>query len=263
MAKVHLDRINKRYGWTGGNYRELMGTIIAENTLSISHAVARTSHDIFSKEFHKLKGTKEKIMVLPDITEVVPKRSVFIRKGAERGKLISDSLRDKLAANLREVMNRPEYMTASGQYSGRLKRKIINDFESEITKTFENYTRKDPSFGVPSNVHAIAVTEIRSTVDQVKAEFMDRFLKKNPEASATKTWIHNSALAKNKRNVRKHHLALNNVTIPVNKNFITHDHDTGQTIIMPYPHHHSLPPEQIISCHCEAVYRIKKSVPDT
>ena len=77
IAKYHLDRLKKRYGFTGKKYGNLMQKIIANNTEAVSRAVGRISNDSYKKQFKKYR-TRIRRFVLPDVAEMIPKRSVFI-----------------------------------------------------------------------------------------------------------------------------------------------------------------------------------------
>jgi hypothetical protein len=257
VAKIHLDRLRKRHGYTGEAYKELMGKIITENTESIAHAIGRITSENFKTKLKNYRAAA-KIFTLPDITEAVPKRSVFIRKGAERGTILTDDLRTALAKNLREVLSKPEYIVGRGKYAGRLKQGILFDFQDKIKETFEGYVKRDKLLGMPRNIYSIATTEIRPVVAQVKQGYVANLRKKNPDIDVTKTWLHNMTLLKDRKNARPHHVALNGVSVAFDEDFVVKDKEIGITYRVPHPHHESLPAEQVISCQCEVVYRIRK-----
>ena len=41
MAKIHLDRIKKKYGWSGENYKKLISKIVQANTENIHNSISR------------------------------------------------------------------------------------------------------------------------------------------------------------------------------------------------------------------------------
>jgi len=258
LAKIHLDRLRKRHGYVGEPYRALMRKIIAANTEEIAGAIGRITDDNFKRKMTTYRPGREKLFVLPDIREALPKQAVFIRKGATRGDLLSDDLRDSLAQNLRAVLEKPEYVVARGTYAGRMKQAVLADFEKAIKKTFRGYVRRDPAVGMPTNLYAIATTETRSVVDQVKHGYVQEIRRRNSAIYVKKRWIHNMSLLKDRKNARQHHVALNGVTIGFNRDFVIHDKNTGTTYLAPHPHHESLPAEEVISCQCELVYIIGK-----
>lgn len=258
MAKRHLDRLKEKYPQafddvTGPKYRELMKIIIAENHNSVAKKMTKITKDQYTKERDR-SGGKAKTLNLPDVSSVLPKRSVSIMKAADTGNLITDNLRDKLTGNLRKVLEEPKYMRRRGALAGTLKESAINDFEKSITKTFENYRKKDPRIGIPTNVHAIAVTEVRTVVDEIKNDYAAAVMRKNPDVVVTKVWKHNPGLSKEPR---RDHKALDGVEIGINEKFVIHSPD-GKTYYAQHPHAPGLPPEQSIGCNCEAVYKIQR-----
>jgi hypothetical protein len=245
MAKMHLDRIKKRYGWEGENYRELMRQIIGHNTQASARAIGRLL-------VRDIKFTSKKIpsqIIMPDVTQVLPKQSIFIRKGADRGALMADNLRDKLTKDLRQVLSQPTYFTTRG----KLKEDLIIEFEQKIRDTFQSYTKKDPSIGIPANVATIARTEIRSVVSTVKHQYMDRFQKVNPDIVLVKEWIHNSKPYRGYK-PREHHRYLDKTKIKYNEQFVLKNERTGTTYYADHPHAENLPPEEVINCQCEIRY---------
>lgn len=264
MAKMHLDRLKRKHGWTGKRYQDLMKKIIANNTESIARATARISNSNYSRALKKIKK-KERRFVLPDISEALPKRSVFVRKGAERGELLTDALRTELDKQLRGVLQdlkkrkEPVYITRRGAKAGRISPVAIDEFEKRIRQTFVNYTRKDKRYGVPSNIHTIAVTEVRSTVSEMKHQYNEQLLKRNPDKlKLFKRWIHNPTLS---QEPRPHHMQMDGRTKPGAQPFSVRRKikkkgkwvQIGWTKMM-RPHDPSAPPDQVINCNCDIDY---------
>jgi hypothetical protein len=267
MAKYELDYLQKKYPdviWSGVTYENLMKNIISFNTERISVKTAEITQDSFSRIIKKI-GDEGKRFILPDVSDVLPKQSVFIRKGADRGQLLRDTLRDELTKNLRFAVDanveagKPNMVARRGVTAGRISPSLINRFQESIVKTFENYTKKDPTIGVPSNIHAIAVTEVRSTINDIKNQYVGKMIGKNPDYDVEKTWIHNRRLSKVPR---PGHLELNGKSIPYYDNFKVKEYNNqGQTVgveLMAHPHAPGASPGNIINCNCELDYIIKK-----
>lgn len=264
MAKMHLDRLKQRYGFKGRKYGNLMKRIIANNTEAISRAVGRISNANYKKQF-KIYRTRVRRFVLPEVQDVLPKRSVFIRKGAERGVLLTDSLKTELDKQLRSILidykdrKKPVYVIRRGAKAGRINPQVIGEFEKRIMNTFTNYTKKDKRYGIPSNIHTIAVTEVRSTVSEIKEQYNSKLLAKNKDKLRMfKRWIHNRALSKEHR---PHHAQMHGRTVEGSKEFAVRRKvkkkgrwvQIGWTR-MKRPHDPSAPSDQVIGCNCDLDY---------
>jgi len=197
--KLYLSRMADKYNWTGGDYQALMGNIIEFNSEKIGNKVARTQIGKMRKKIERL-GTKAEKMTFPDLNEVFPGRSLFVRKGAEQGLLLSDELRDQLTGNLRKAVIESGFTYERGNIAGKVNQKTINNFRKQIETTFKNYTGVDPKIGVPTNLNTIAVTEVRSSVNDAKFKFSESVASKN-DLIAVKFWEHNPSLSKEPRPV--------------------------------------------------------------
>lgn len=256
MGKYHLDRLRKKYGWTGGTYSQLMRKIVEENSLSISRAIGRVSQDNFRKVASKI-STKERRLVIPDISEAIPKRSVFTRKAAEKGKLLTDKLRDRLTKSLRKTVSEFSARTGEPSYvrttrtgfgmkkkTGRVNPKLVEQFKQSIIKDFEGYKKVDPSYGVPPNIQTIAVTEVRSVADEIKYEYAKAMALQNSDnLRMTKKWIHNKSLSENPR---PHHMAANGMTVGFYDVF-----ELSNGAVLRYPHDPTADISEVASCHCD------------
>jgi len=276
VAKIYLKQLQKKYNFnegdvTGLNYRKLMQDIISNQSENISKATSRISkqnYDKQIKEFMKRLGERgpEKRITLPDVSEALPKRSVFLRKGAQDGNILTDTLRDNLTRNLRESLG--EFKTKTGEQAfvrrkgtkaGSINTKVIDVFEEKIKGTFENYTKSDPRFGVPANVHQIAVTEIRSTVDAIKHNYNIKLAKKNRDnVEMYKIWRQNKSLAKEPR---VSHDKVNGIRLPIDEAFQVPImvKKGGQMITigtdsMQHPHDPNASAENVIGCNCDIEY---------
>ena len=262
--KIKSDRLIKKYGKTNlcnERYQALMNEIITNNNEAISRAILRQSKSNWDSGLKKIT-TKEKQFIMPSVENVLPKRSIFVNKGAEHGKFIVDTLKDRLTKDLRESLNQftaktgeQRYITRRGKRAGLINPKVVKDFRNAITNTFENYTKKDPKYGVPSNIRNIAVTEVRSTIDTMKYKYGETLLEKNKDLEAWKVWRHNPNLSKE---YRKGHHEADGQRVKFNQDFIIRDYkkikgkDVYQgTVRMQYPHAQGIPLDQLIGCNCD------------
>ena len=157
MATIFWKRLKEKYGvedMKGGRYRKLMSEIVIQNNMKTGRAVGRLSNEHYKNSVKRLSKVNQKTIKLPPLDEVLPKRSVFIRKGADRGRMLSDSLRDKLNGTLRRTLN--EYIKTGkpliqekGRHAGRINLQLIDDFKASSIETFKSSTRTDPQIGVP------------------------------------------------------------------------------------------------------------------
>lgn len=265
MAKIHVDRIARKLGipadeMSGQNYQEVMIEVIDQNTRNIQRAVGRLTGENYQKQIDGLKKKgrlKEKAVLLPSMEEVLPKRSVAVTKAAESGRQVTQTLSDRMNKSLRDTLKKWQQEgkpleIRSGRNAGKINPELIREFEGNIRWVFESYTRRDPSYGVPSNVRNIAVTEIRSNIDAVKDAYHLEMERKNADIiKMSKTWIHNSSLSKIPR---PEHMALNGVTVPRDGRFKVALPSGGFTM-MRYPHDPDAPLEAVIGCSCDCKYK--------
>ena len=272
MAKIHLDRLEKKYGkdlLIGKDYKELMKVIITQNSENISQRIARLNKGHWDQANKKIKAV-EKRFVIPDVSEVLPADAIHIRKGAERGMLLSDELRGSLTKNLKETLSQftpktkeATYIRRRGIYAGTINPKLVKDFEKKIKETFTNYVKKDPKYGVPGNIREIAVTEVNSTVNNIKHSYMTQMLEKNKNVMVMKDWLHypnrskeprigHSIVAKQKgkKFTEPFHVPLYRKK---GKRWIRVGFD-----LMQHPHDPYASAEQVISCHCDVQYRVRR-----
>lgn len=263
MASSYFRRLEKKYGKTkitGKKYQSLISEILGHNNHKIGNAIGRLSNEHYQNSVSKLKKTTQKTIKLPDLSEVLPKRSVFMIKGAEKGKFVSETLRTRLEKDLRDTLKQFDQSGKTrieiqrGKTTGKLNPELIKLFQKNIKTTFENYTKRDPKIGIPTNIRNIAVTEIRSTMGSIREGYKNQLLKKNPGFRAVKTWIHNRKLSKIPR---ISHMELNGKTIPDDQRFEVGRDDGSGIDYMVRPHDPSAPPGQNIGCSCEAIYKIQ------
>jgi len=269
MAKIYLNRLIKKYDFSksqvkGSNYRKLMKDVLANNSENISRATARLSKDHWDKSLKKVKRTKgQRQFIIPNVEETLPKRSVFLKKAAEQGNLITDTLRDRLTSDLRNSLenfrtkktDQPAFIRRAGAKAGTINPELIKQFQKDITETFESYTKTDPRFGVPGNIRNIAVTEMRSTINEIKHAYNQELRNKNSDITMRKRWQQNKKLA---AVPRKGHMMVHGVEMDMDSDFnvslFNHKGKKIGTTKMQRPHDPDAPAEQVIGCSCELIY---------
>ena len=249
MAQYHVTRLDQRFkDWRGQKYRDLMSMVIAHNTDQIAQGFAKRTEDDFKKSVKsKTKGAR---IHIPSWTETIPTPDIHFRKAAEKGTLLTNTLREELSKKLRETLVDPKFMPKRGKNAGVVNADSIKEFEKTVRGVFENYTKTtNRKIGVPSNVYSIAVTEIRSAVNNTKQKYFEKVIEKNPTVVIKKKWKHSGM----SRNPRKGHLVLNNKTVGIHDRFKVKN-DKGGFDYMLMPHDENAPAEQVISCNCYVEY---------
>lgn len=235
--------LEKRYGYKGGKLQDLMTQIIRENQGRIAHAVTTTDKRRFEKNVKALapKSDKGKKIIIPDVSNVI-RRSPTIIKAADKGALMAETLRDRLRKDIKQVMLDEGITTTRGT----VKRSIARKVEKQIGETFAGYTARNPEFGgVPTNLHAIAVTETRAVINNVRKEYVQAVAKESGR-EVMKTWVHNDSLSKTPR---PGHERLHGTTIPMHKRFVLKG--AKRTYRVDGPHDERLPADEAIQCACE------------
>lgn len=207
----------KKYGVDieGATYTKVVQEIINENVARASKKMGGLSNRRMKQAF--ADSIKNGIVDLPVYT--VP--NVTVRKGAEDGKMVTDTLRDVLTRGLRRAITDNPNDTE----------KAIAQMQSHIKDTFTTYTT--------SHAKMIAVTEVRSSVDLSKAEYVRELISRNPnKLRVTKKWIHNDHLVKIPRLTHK---AIDGEKVLFNQPF---------SIGLMYPHDPSASASEVIGCQC-------------
>ena len=253
MAKIDINRLSKKYGKniSGASYQHLIKRILLAGNAEIATAIAEKGIDSLYNS-SKRAGSEWKNLIIPDVKDIVPKSGVFIRKSAESGREISQTLYDSLRNDLYNTINEVRTTIVSGPTAGLSAYKddrFRKAFQEKITETFKNYT--DTGGGIPSNIKSIAITETRSYVNGVRHEFVRQIRNNNPDIAIEKEWVHNAHLS---QQPRPHHQAMNGVRIPFSAVFVL-----PNGVRMRYPHDDTAPANEIISCHCELRYKIRKT----
>jgi hypothetical protein len=265
---MHLDRLKSKYKnipVTGQTYQDLIAEIIQGNTEKLQNKTAKIKQEKMTKIIGRV-STKEKALILPDLSDVMPSRAISARKSAEKGKLISDSLRDSLTRDIRATFNEYEatgkLITQSGKSVGKLNNKVIQDIETKMNKTFEGYLKKDKALGMPKNIHNIAVTEGRSAINEIKMEYDLKAQKLNPDFVFRKGWKQNRHLSKTPR---KGHNVVNGKVIDINAKFVVpiYKQIKGRYIkigteLMSHPHDPQASGVNVIGCNCDLVSYVSR-----
>lgn len=247
---INLDRIRKRHGYRGERLHEITGKIILENSEVMARKVSRMAKSDFTKKARKIAPGRR--LTFPELDDVFPGRSVFIKKAAVNGRLISENLRQELGRKLRQSMREKGLTARAGVTAGRVRRDLIEDFEKKVHDVFESYTKKDPRIGMPPNVHTIAVTEARSAVNEIKEKYTKKLIDANG-LKGRKRWIHNASLSKVPR---RHHMALDGKEIEMDAKFKVKG--PGGTVMMSRPHDPNAPIGEIASCNCDIEYLVSE-----
>jgi hypothetical protein len=247
MGRLDLSRIRKKYNYSSGDYQRLIQRIVANNTVNMQNKAERISLSRLRDINKRLPKTEKNFIVPKDIQ--FP-RDIQAKKAVERGDLISKELHDRIGLELRRKLaeftpktGEGTYVRRRGSQAGTINPRLISEFEDSLNKTFESYTKTDSRYGMPTNVHAIAVTEFRSAVNEYKSVYMERFIAANPDTRITKVWQHNKSLS---REPRENHMRLNGVRKAWDESF-----DMGNGIRMRHPHDPQGPPGEIINCNCD------------
>lgn len=272
MAKLHLSRLKERYpeafspGQTSGfNYQQIMADILANNHEATARAVGRIKADQLKRQAATIKRSTARIIATPDLSEVLPKRSVFIRKAAINGNSISKTLRDRLTTDLRDTVK--EFLQTGkgsmqyrrGEARGQIRPELIGRMEKRIRETFESYTKTG---NVPSNIRTIAETETRSAISDIKHTWAQRVQDANPGVIRfVKTWRHHPSMSEVPR---PGHREIDGKTIPIDAFFSVptmiktrNGFVWGQRERMLHPHDPNASAGNSINCHCSCDYEME------
>jgi hypothetical protein len=275
MSKIHKDRLLKSYGELKKKRGKLMNDILAKHTEDIHKRVITTQYTMLTDRLQKIinqiqnipdmSDTKKRIRVqehafnIPKVFDTVKPHIVWADNAEARGHVITDNLRERISGNLKKIITKPEYSRTRGKLTGTLKDQAILDMRKELRLTFYNYTKVDPTIGIPKNIKAIATTETRRVVNQTKQDYVSAFVSANPDIIMIKRWIHGGNVwgARN-YHPRRNHRKLHGKEITFDQDFMIKDETTGAVYLVPCPHDESLPPEQVIGCQCSIQYIARK-----
>lgn len=212
-----LKKLAKKYGLNieGATYTKVIQEIISENVARASKKMGDLSNRRMKQAF--ADSIKNGIIDLPNYAIT----NLTVRKSADDGKMITDTLRDNLTRGLRKAITDNPNDTE----------KAIEQMQSHVRDTFNNYTT--------SHAKMIAVTEVRSSVDLSKAEYVRELIVRNPnKLKVTKKWIHHDHLVKVPRPTHK---AIDGEKVLFDQPF---------SIGLMYPHDPNAPASEVIGCQC-------------
>lgn len=215
--RLTLKKLAKKYGVDieGATYAKVVQEIINENVARASKKMGDLSNRRMKQAF--ADSIKDGIVDLPAYAI----SNLTVRKGAEDGKMITDTLRDVLTRGLRKAITDNPNDTE----------KAITQMQSYIKDTFTTYTT--------SHAKMIAITEVRSSVDLSKAEYVRELVARNPnKLRVTKKWVHHDHLVKVPRPTHK---AIDGEKVLFNQPF---------SIGLMYPHDPNAPASEVIGCQC-------------
>jgi len=260
MAKTYLDRLKRRYKDVvakGTKAVDILKQVLDKNLSDIQDGVFDNMDSKWKKFVNKFKKKSDIDLSLPSKEDITEIRSVQLIKNQENGRAISQRLKEQLTDELRKAVSKfDEDTIISERGKGRINPRLIDQFEKQITKTFEGYTKKDKKFNMPKNVHTIAVTEIRGSINSMKDRYVQKIIDENPDVEVKKKWIHNIRLSKVPR--RGHIQVSKKRAIAYNDFFDVPLYLERQGRLvrvgshkMRYPHDPTAPITQTANCNCD------------
>lgn len=240
-------RLKKKYNFSGKDYGKLMERIARENAEKIGAAVANSDRKKLQRNIKDLepKGKRGKKIKLPDVSSII-RRSPTILKAAENGRLLTKTLREKMRKAVKEVMLEEGISTTRGTVPKSLSAKV----EKRFQETFKEYAERNPKYGMPTNVHTIAVTEARSAANGIRREYMDAVAQET-DRQLLKRWKHNADMSKHPRG---NHRAMDGKEVKAGRKFKLKGAD-GRTYLTDGPHAPELPIGEKAGCNCEESFR--------
>ena len=267
MAKLDFVALAKKYKIgpgeaTGKKYRALMKAVTAHETENVAQGIVGKSNSAYKRQLANLGEQYQDIIRFPGFQDVMPKRGIYLRKAAQDGDMISNTLRDKLTNKLRAALSEKD---KSGRLKfigpdGRVSPKAVKRLRSEMAGVYKWYTgRRGKKGELPSNLEAIATTEIRSAADAAKAKYNELFAEHNSDIGRmTKTWRQNRSLS---HEPRPAHTYVHGRTVKMSElfNVPIMVKRKGRWIRkgwekMAHPHAAGASPESTINCHCDVDY---------
>lgn len=252
-------KLQDKYSFSGKKYATLMGKIITENQEKIANAVGHLDKRKIEKALKNALPVraKEKIIKMPLPIDVI-RRSNVIRKAADNGQLMSKTRRAEMNDIIKRVLKTKQIETKGGLVS----KSIHLEVKKELNKYFANYTKNSPPFGIPKNLHAIAVTETKGAINNMRHEYMKASsdISKKEGFAIYKKWRHNASLSLSKgTQSRPNHIAMaRQKAIPMESQFELILLDSKVKVSINNPHDSTLPASEVISCNCDVYYFFKR-----
>jgi len=271
MSEVDFNYLSKKYGidekfqamLKDKDYRNIMQNIFDVNIKDIHEKAGEKSRARWDEAMKKPSMPPVKYH-LPDLQDLLPERELVYAKAFERASSVSAKIRIELANRLREIIAgfEPKHKTKT-YLNKRINPKLEDEVEENIRDFFRGYTKKDPETNMPPNVYTIAVTEVRSAINNGKAAIASRVKELNPQLPVKKRWIHNPHLSKNREDIRIGHAMTNGKVIRIEELFKVPIYRKIKGVArkvgegwMNHPHDQEAPAEQIVNCHCDIEYFI-------
>ena len=247
------------------NYRDIMVKIFDVNIEELQKKTGQRSHANWKDAFEKATKTGKiprRKYVLPEYWQVAPTKEQIRARSQGQVRGIANVLRLRLTSDLRQkIIDHKATHKEPTYIKKRVSGKLEGEFERTIKDTFRAYSQKDPILGVPSNVHIIAVTELRTAISTIKSRMAHAIQDANPGTKLKKRWVHNPHLSKKPEYIRFGHRKINGNTIMLGDLFDVplYRKFQGRQILvettkMSNPHDFTAPPSQICGCHCDCEY---------
>jgi hypothetical protein len=253
MSEFDKARLAKKYDMAGQSYRELAGKIIQENSTKIARAAYSSDKKRFRAAVNRaLPARDSKKLVLPRESELL-QRSPTIIKAADRGKLLTKTIREEMRRAVKRGLKEHGISTRAGN----IPRRAAQSVRRELEGVYKPYTEKLGRSALPPNIKTIAETESRSVLNGARIEYANRM---NKELGKTghrvlKKWKHNPSLSKVPR--RNHAAQGRKKAIPIGEKFALKGFK-GAIHRVHGPHDPSLPAEDFINCKCELEFTVVK-----
>lgn len=254
MSEISIKRLSNKYGIyniKNRKYQLIIKDILDYNQSKITKSVANITDNKMKKQLEIYGNRRVKF---PEIKDIIKKPTFEILKAAEKGNYITQTLRDKLTNDLKTVLKKVPAGT-------KLNQSLVKEFRNTIKSTFEGYTKRDPRYGVPSNIRNISVTEMKSAVNNIRKVYMDELINRNPDMYYKKEWRHYKTYSKQ---YRRGHYEKNGEVKEMNEPFLVNEYKkikgkwrrTENIIKMDRPHDPKANAGQVIGCSCEIKYKI-------
>lgn len=262
MANIYFQRIKKFFGdvkLKAKKYQSLLVDIIDKNNEKVSVNVGRMTDRHYKESLSKLSKDKAELIDLPESRELIDRKTRVI-KSKESGKKISRTLKKRLDNDLKQTLmefsksGKSKLEVINGKPTGKTNPELIEAFQKKITETYSSYTKRHPKTGVPPQVKNIAITEVRSRIDDMKERYAAELVKKNKNIKMETGWLHNRSLSKVPR---LPHMNLSGTWVPFGTKFKVQKSDSIGFDLMSRPHDPNAPPDQVIGCNCDSIHRAR------
>lgn len=256
-----IDRLLKRLkpkGFKGNNFGETIENVMADSRLEVAQKTAGKAQAQWESVLKRI-GLEPDTIRMPTTPDLILDEELYRVNALKRGKLVSKNLKEMISEDLRATLRdfltskpgEPTMLKRIGSKAGAMNPALVDAFHDRISRTFEGYTGRNPA-----NIRAIAITETRSAVNEIKMDYMRKLVRHSMgKLNVVKVWIHNPRLSKQPR---KNHAAVNRVERPLEHPFKVPDGYGGFTA-MDRPHDPKAPAGQVINCNCDVVFRASAS----